>query len=151
MIDVSDPYLPFEVAFFETGGFAYEVALLDDHIFLADGYDGVYILRNPLVTSVQGETPDLSFHLFPNHPNPFNPSTTIRYRIAEPSVVSLRVLDITGRVVRTLREPGIAAAGLHQLTWNGTDRGGRAVASGVYFLNLTAGGQVLTERMTLVR
>jgi hypothetical protein len=68
-----------------------------------------------------------SFVLHENFPNPFNPSTTIRFDLPEPSQVSLAIYDILGRKVAEL-ENGMKDAGYHSTTWNAS-----AVASGVYF------------------
>jgi hypothetical protein len=70
-----------------------------------------------------------------NHPNPFNPSTAIHYRLAAPANVTLTVFDILGKSV-TVLETGFQSAGGHRAVWNGTDRDGRRMASGVYFFRL---------------
>ena len=77
-----------------------------------------------------------TFALHPNFPNPFNPSTTIRYQLPEASNVQLTVYDVTGQLVRTLVE-GNMEAGHYVATWNGRDVSGRAVASGVYLSRWT--------------
>ncbi len=68
-------------------------------------------------------------------PNPFNPSTTIAYSLAGRSRVTIRVYDLTGRVVRTLVD-GEAEAGKHVVTWDGTTDSGERAASSVYFLKM---------------
>jgi hypothetical protein len=90
------------------------------------------------------------FALSQNLPNPFNPSTTIRFNLPENAVVRLTVYDATGALVRTLVD-GRVNAGSHEVTWNGADANGRAVASGVYFYRLADGRSVVTRRMTLLR
>ena len=90
------------------------------------------------------------FDLFQNVPNPFNPSTTIRYILHEPGDVSLRVYDLTGREVTTLADE-YRTAGSHEVLWNGTDAGGNRVSSGIYFYTLLVGDKAETMRMTLVR
>ena len=72
------------------------------------------------------------FELSQNYPNPFNPSTTIDYVITNTSTVSLRVFDVTGRLVRTLVDSE-QPRGLYQVDFNG-----RGLASGVYFYQLIA-------------
>lgn len=85
-----------------------------------------------------------------NHPNPFNPSTTIEFYLPESGQVTLRVFDVSGRLVRTLvddaREPGN-----HSVTWNGLDENGSQVPSGVYFSQLNAGKTRLSQKMILLR
>jgi hypothetical protein len=70
-----------------------------------------------------------------NSPNPFNPSTSVRYRLASAASVDLSVFDLLGRRVATL-ESGFMPAGSHRAVWNGADRTGRRAASGVYFVRL---------------
>lgn len=70
-----------------------------------------------------------------NVPNPFNPTTVIRYELAAPSRVTLRVMDVRGREVTSLVD-AMQARGEHFARWDGTNRSGEAVASGVYFYQL---------------
>jgi hypothetical protein len=96
------------------------------------------------------------FVLLPNYPNPFNPETRIGYGLPEQSEVFLRVYDVTGREVALLAE-GIRPAGFHSVAWNGTNRAGAQVASGVYFYALdarsVAGSRsfMTSRKMVLVR
>jgi flagellar hook assembly protein FlgD len=92
-------------------------------------------------------------YLEPNIPNPFRPSTEIRYRIpAGPGSfrVTLRVYDTLGRCVRTLVDAD-RPPGAHAVTWDGRDDCGRKVASGVYFCHIRWSGQTDTLRMVLLR
>ena len=89
--------------------------------------------------------------LFGNYPNPFTPSTTIRYALPAPMPVTLRVYDILGREVVTLRATERETAGTHTVVWNGRTRDGRSVASGTYLYRLQAGDTIRTGRMVLVR
>jgi len=88
--------------------------------------------------------------LSPNYPNPFGPSTTVSFLLPEPSHVSLRVYDVSGRLVRELADTRIEA-GSHVRTWDGRDDDGRAVAAGVYFFRLGVGSRTETRRTVLVR
>jgi hypothetical protein len=83
-------------------------------------------------------------------PNPFNPQVEITYMLPEPGPVELSVYDLRGRLVRLLRREN-ASAGEGRLTWDGTAVGGRALASGTYYLKLQAAGQIVTRRVSLVR
>ncbi|HPG41030.1 MAG TPA: FlgD immunoglobulin-like domain containing protein [bacterium] len=73
-----------------------------------------------------------TFILYQNHPNPFNPETTIPFEIATEMVVKLEIFDILGRRVKTLLESKMPA-GYHRLIWDGSDELGNTVATGVYF------------------
>ncbi|MCB1184589.1 endonuclease [bacterium] len=88
--------------------------------------------------------------LFQNAPNPFNPSTTIRYELPAAGVVDLRIYDVAGRLVRALHH-GVESAGPQEKTWLGRDERGQPVASGVYFYRLVAGDEVQTRRMLLAK
>jgi len=86
-----------------------------------------------------------------NYPNPFNPSTTIRYSLPKAENVTLQVFDVGGRLVRTLVRGVKKPAGAFEVQWNGTDAAGRPVASGVYFYRLTAGTETLTHKAVLLK
>lgn len=92
----------------------------------------------------------LSFALAQNFPNPFERGTSIRFALPEPQDVRLKVFNVEGRLVRTLLD-GKRAAGRHVVAWDGTDEGGNAVSSGVYFYRLTAGTRQAERRMTYLR
>ena len=96
-------------------------------------------------------TKALTLALGQNHPNPFNPSTTIPFTIAaDDSKVRLLILDASGRLVRTLFN-GIKPAGTHTTTWDGRDDRGGATSSGVYFCVLDAGGERRTRKLVLLK
>jgi hypothetical protein len=88
--------------------------------------------------------------LYANAPNPFNPVTTIRYDIPRQGPVSLKVYDVSGRLVRTLVD-GYQGPGTYEAVWNGQDGQGAPVASGVYFYRLDAVQGLETRRMVLVK
>ncbi len=83
-------------------------------------------------------------------PNPFGTRTTISYQLARPSKVLLKIYNAAGQLVKNL-EQGLKPAGLHRAAWDGTDDGGRKVASGVYLYRLEADGAVKSGRMAKVR
>jgi hypothetical protein len=96
-------------------------------------------------------TAALAMALGQNHPNPFNPSTTIPFTVAEDdSRVRLFVLDAGGRIVRTLFN-GAKPAGSHTVTWDGRDERGGATSSGVYFCVLDVNGERRTRKMVLLK
>jgi hypothetical protein len=108
----------------------------------------VFMTRN-LMTTPADETPGTT-ELFANYPNPFNPSTTIRYRVASAGRVQLQVFDAPGRRVRVLVDEE-QAAGNHDVAFDGRDDAGSTVASGVYFYRLDAGGVTQTRKMVLLK
>ncbi len=94
-----------------------------------------------------------SFALTQNHPNPFNPTTTIEYAIpgsAGSVHVTVSIYDVAGRLVRTLVN-GTAAPGIHSANWDGRDDRGSSVGSGVYFYRIEAGGFRANRKMVLLK
>jgi len=85
-----------------------------------------------------------------NHPNPFNPSTTIRYALSSDGSVSIRVYNMLGQEVATLVD-GFQKAGEQSVTWHGTNNLGQTVASGLYIYRLQSGKSVLTKKMMFIR
>jgi len=85
-----------------------------------------------------------------NYPNPFNPTTTISFTLERSAETRLEVYNALGQRVRTLKT-GILSAGAHMVDWNGTDDNGGRVASGVYFYRLTAGDDIQTRKMLLLK
>jgi hypothetical protein len=95
--------------------------------------------------TVEAREAPRSFQLLGNWPNPFNPTTTIAFSVAETAPVRLSVYNLSGDRVAVLHE-GLAAAGRHEI---GFDAG--SLPSGLYFSRLEAGSQVSTQRMLLVK
>ncbi|GEM_PF-6316751 len=85
-----------------------------------------------------------------NFPNPFNPETTIRYRVCESGSVDLTIYSPTGRVVRELVTQ-TQNAGVYEVRWDGLDDAGTPVASGVYYYRLEAGDGAMTKKMVLLK
>ena len=105
------------------------------------GADEVFV-RQPLVPQF--------YTLGQNFPNPFNPSTTIQYRLPRAGPVSLKVYDIAGQLVRHLVDRP-QSAGSHQVIWDGLDASGAAAANGVYLYELKAGSYRALRKMLLLK
>jgi hypothetical protein len=103
-----------------------------------------------IFTDVPGAAP-ASFAVLPNHPNPFNPSTEISFRLPRSLPVSVRVFDAAGRQVRTLIAGEVRQAGEHSVTWRGDDDLGRTVGSGIYFCQVDAGSYRGVHKMMLLK
>ena len=84
-------------------------------------------------------------------PNPFNPRTKIRFELAHPTVVDLRIYDLQGRLVRVLVSDEMLVSGKHESEWNGRDEGGAEVAAGVYLYRLVTDRFSGSRRMTLIK
>jgi hypothetical protein len=112
-------------------------------------YD-LYARKFRIATGIDdGRTPPAD-RLAQNRPNPFNPVTTISYEIATAGRVSIRVYDVTGRLVRVLLDD-VRSAGPHAVEWDGRDERGRPTASGVYFYKLTTKDFTKTRKMVLLK
>ena len=130
----------------------------------ASGGEHVLRLRDVRFTNRRGEllpyrigpppaARSYSTALLPNYPNPFNPETWIPFTLSEASEVTLRVYDVDGQVVRTLelgaREAGAYTSREGAAHWDGRNDLGEAVASGMYFYELSAGTTRNIRRMVI--
>jgi hypothetical protein len=117
-------------------------ALINEQDLLAGPGTGVEDLPRP------------NFWLGQNHPNPFNPSTTIEYsvpgRIGESQPVQLEIFDLKGRLIRRLVSSP-QGVGSHTAKWNGRDESGRQVASGVYLYRLRIAEESSMRKMLLIK
>ena len=89
------------------------------------------------------------FWLDQNHPNPFNPVTTLQFAVPTQARVVMKVYDVAGRAVRTL-DPGELPAGDHVVTWDGADDSGGRVSAGVYFVRLRSATTERTRKVTFL-
>lgn len=89
------------------------------------------------------------YRLEQNFPNPFNPSTTVRYRLSRADRVTLAIYNIAGQQLRLLVK-GRASAGEHEAFWDGRDDHGRLLPAGIYFLRMTAGQFHQTRKLVLL-
>jgi hypothetical protein len=92
----------------------------------------------------------LAFRVDPNFPNPFNPSTTIRFSLPTAGRTTVTVYDVAGRLVKTIVDDNLAAAA-HTLRWVGDDDHGRPVGAGGYFYRVQSGAHDFVGRMALVK
>jgi hypothetical protein len=97
------------------------------------------------------------FSLSANYPNPFNPTTVIHYTVGSPQSAvrrsiptTLKIYNVLGQLVKTLvDEPKVP--GTYEVVWDGKDKNGNEVASGVYFYKLEAGSFTQTKKMVLLK
>jgi hypothetical protein len=92
-----------------------------------------------VATDPSAGAPPIRNALSQNAPNPFNPSTVIRYSIAQTGPVTIRIFNAGGALVRTLVDAP-HAPGEYTVRWDGNDGGGRRLSSGVYFYRIDSGG-----------
>ncbi|MCU0645633.1 MAG: alpha-amylase family glycosyl hydrolase, partial [bacterium] len=93
-----------------------------------------------------------SFQLFDNYPNPFNGTTTIRYRLSEmtPTQTSIKIVNILGQEIKTLVAEK-QSAGDYRVNWDGLDNFGKPVASGVYLYAITSGRYSDVKKLVLIK
>ena len=103
--------------------------------------------EGPGIAAVQ--IPD-DFVLQSNYPNPFNPSTAIRFGLPQEANVTVNVYSVTGEKVKTLVN-GSYPAGYHTVQWDGRNETGVKTAAGVYVYELKAGGKRLVKKMILTK
>jgi hypothetical protein len=144
IVNISDPLHPSLVGAFETPGFSRGVFVANDYIHLAD-YFAFDILRfSPGGISDDSPAPKAYMSSY-NHPNPFNPSTTINYKLPKASYVVLEIFDLLGRKVESLVS-GQQRAGHQQVIWNAS-----VYPSGIYFYKIQAGEVAETQKMLLLK
>ena len=152
--DWSQVNLPLD-AYAEESDVRFRFHLISDWTGAGDGWYIDDVEMNFKPTSVEEEPASVppQFSLRQNHPNPFNPSTSIQYSVdsRQTSVpITLRVYNIRGQLVRILVE-GEIEPGNHQVVWDGRDDNGEEVSSGVYFYRLAGGDEMQTRRMVLLK
>jgi hypothetical protein len=110
----------------------------------------VEVIGTTLGVPVAQEGMPKTYELENNYPNPFNPSTVIRYGVPRSSNVSLIIYNILGQQVRNLVQAE-QPAGHYDVVWNGRDDAGQQVGSGMYLYRLAAGQVALTKKMLLLK
>ncbi len=91
------------------------------------------------------------FKLYPNYPNPFNPSTTISFNAKSSNNISLIIYDAMGKEVKRLIDNEYFYSGTHELIWNGKNNANQSVSSGIYFYRLIRGSEIVTRSMILLK
>ena len=90
------------------------------------------------------------FALYPAYPNPFNPTTTLRYELPEDAIVNITIYDMVGRIIRTLVNDS-QTAGYKSIQWNATNDRNEPVSTGLYLYTIQAGKFRQTEKMVLLK
>ncbi len=105
----------------------------------------------PDPSGVPGGGPQFANALFNAYPNPFNPTTTIKYSVKERAHVSLKVYNAAGQLIRTLVDEVQAPDQIQPVTWDGGNNAGQTVSSGVYFYKLVTKNFSQTKKMVLLK
>ncbi len=122
----------------------------------ADGHAGHRAYTNPIWLEFEDPTavadaPIGAPRLLGSHPNPFNPSTTIRFSLPSAARVELRIFAADGRLARTLIAGETFPAGEHAYRWDGLDDGGDELPSGVYLCRLASGAFTESAKLLLLK
>jgi len=120
-----------------------------DTIKVTGGDRVVYVNRYEYLSTNSSAIPT-KFALYENYPNPFNPTTTLRFDLPEVSDVSLVIYNMLGQKVRTFNMKSISA-GTHSIKWNATNDLGESVSAGVYLYQFQAKGFVKNRKMVLLK
>lgn len=129
---------------------------LPDYVLATAGHDStlptLYVLEASAPTGVGTRLAQIpaGYELAQNFPNPFNPTTTIRYTVPIAEMVAIRIYDVLGRKVATLIDAP-HTAGRYEVLWTSVDDRGVPVASGLYVYEMCAGTMVLRRTMQLVK
>jgi hypothetical protein len=172
LTDLDLDFIPSQTNFmmFDTGGSAASIASelsalgyqvrtgwgMPQHIRISTGLvnemEGfLAALASILATGIRDESiRPTSLAVTAAYPNPFNAVCRVRLSVPTAEPVALSIYDLAGRKVRVLVK-GRLGAGDHDLSWDGRDYAGRAVASGTYVLNLIQGEYATTRRLSLVK
>nr|HMS35287.1 SBBP repeat-containing protein [Ignavibacteria bacterium] len=122
----------------------YIAGIHDDYAHSKNLYGLLKYSQGVGITNISTEIPD-NYNLYQNYPNPFNPKTIISYEIPVHSKVTLKVYDISGKVINTLVNEN-QSAGMYEADFDGSN-----LASGVYYYKITAGNFNQTKRMILLK
>ena len=89
--------------------------------------------------------------LHQNFPNPFNSTTKIKYEINKSGPLSITIYDLNGKEVVKLKENQFLKPGLHSVTWNGKNKNGKEVSSGIYMYQLITDGFSETRKFLFIK
>ena len=158
ILDISNPGNVVEVGFYDTypgigtrfeGNWGVYPNLRSGKVLASDRTYGLFILYFAgAEEEVESNITPKAFELRPNYPNPFNPSTKIRYSLPVASTVVLTVHDVNGRLVQTLVN-GSKSAGIHTAIWDGRNSNNTSVGSGIYFYRLRASTEDASGNFTI--
>jgi len=135
------------------GGFSFIYIRDNDNNGRMDRADFMYDVITFLQNTPSAPTPVASGKvnsLQQNYPNPFNPQTTIAFSIKDRGLVTLKVYNVAGELVRTIADEQFTA-GSHTKVWDGRNDAGQPVSSGVYFYKLVSNNFTQTKKMVLLK
>jgi len=178
-LQLQDIYLEWEEPQMGTRNRDYYTIYIDDEIFAAQHQHELYVIEPGILSPGEhycyvtatydggfesgpsnvvdlpvlgdaGNIITLNTELRSNHPNPFNPTTTINYSLKENANVSINIYNIKGQKVNQLVSDQLSA-GRHSVVWDGRDENNRSVSSGIYFYKLKTANFEKTKKMILLK
>lgn len=140
-------YVYIDKELFEPGTYYYWLESLD--------FDGSTSFFGPAIVRFNpdgegGNTTPVTKGLDRVYPNPFNPSTTIRYGLTQNGPVRIDIHNLRGQLIRTI-DQGNQAAGYHSYAWNGTAENGQRLGSGVYLIRVSINRETWTQKVLLLK
>ena len=133
------------------------VAYAEDHAIPVNRSDKVEVVPRNRAAKLAGEAGEEEvevvaqrFSLQPNYPNPFNPTTTLRYHLDDLQEVRLAVYDVTGQRIKVLVND-YQGPGYYEVQWDATDASGQQVAPGLYLYRLDSGSETAVGKMLLLK
>jgi hypothetical protein len=140
VVDISDSLNPILVASYNTPGNPQGIFAVNNLIFVADE-DSLQILEHINVGVEEDQDihqPNIDIYsLEQNYPNPFYQSTMIRYQLPISNHTTIKIYDMSGRLIKTLVDEK-QTAGYYTVKWDGRDNSGRKAPSGIYFTRFVA-------------
>lgn len=111
---------------------------------------GMYLLTDYQISNSEPTLPEAEFELY-NYPNPFNPSTEIRFTAKNAKNAKIEIYNIKGQMIRSIECHPEPVEGRHAVTWKGTDQNNNPVPSGIYFYRLRYGNKESVRKMVLMK
>ena len=130
------------------------------YIFVSNGFTGSTLYDTWLVKLIQSPnavSPNEAiispseFSLSQNYPNPFNPETTIEYSLVKPEKITIKIYDALGREIITVIDKEEQSLGSHSIKWNGKDKDGNSVSSGIYYYRLITSEGSMTRKSVFLK
>ncbi len=152
VVDINDNSIDWQFFdYYYIGRIGYgDVLNRQEDLILNNTYTDITEIWGWSETSAALQTPTHSLRLDQNHPNPFNPMTTLSFAIEHKAKTRLEIHDLRGRLVLS-HDLGILPPGEHDWAWRGDDNSGRPVGSGTYFYTVISGNKRQSRKMTAVR
>ena len=121
-----------------------------DEEYTVDSDTGQFVLSRSFLSTINNDVVPQVFALHQNHPNPFNPFTTLKYDLPEDALVNITIYDMMGRIVKTMVNSQ-QNAGFKSVQWNATNDAGSPVSAGLYLYMIQAGEFRKTKKMVLLK